>query len=378
MNPIITLEKTFDTILYSFPPGKPDPQQTCQKDGEMRDRVRQAAAEIPHGYYAFNYLRKRVGKKFAAGLEEELEIEKIASAWRKAYTSLYKLIPRLVTLNLKCVQDFLTTIDRKAAQWLLSPRSAKWEGSDPFFNALAEVQKNLPNLDINSLVFSQIDNHPSLSTFLNSFLNENKFKNLKEFVDYKVYKTEIVIDKSLIEKLCPNSSEILNDIEKMEPSRKIIFYNRVAFDSLARAYNLKQTKWTPFKNIDCLIKELTENGPLVVGGEFGKTFYVNPPTNKITTYGKEICSWQQGAKRVESTGAQHIVIVGAKKVNDTAGVVFFIDVNEASDPKNPSSQKYYKISYKNLTSHIESTGIASGHSNDGAPNWGYHGNFKLT
>lgn len=382
MNPITTLEKTSSNIVYSLPLGKPNPNSLAKKDVEDRDRVAQTVKKSFSSIYdACNYVRRRIGKNFEKELEEQRQIEKLGSNWRKAHLVAVNKFPLVTTLNTEYQNKFFSSIDQTAARWLLNPTKEcpNWEGSVEFSSALSEFLTHCaPTFNISELVFGEFGGRPSLAHFLKDFLNENKYKNVHEFLSHKgslLSQTDI----NLIKNIYLNSQNILQEIQEIDdPTTKWHRYREVAQHCLAMAYGLKETKWTPEQNIDSLIKELTEHGPLVIGGEFGKDYYIDSPTKIEIIHGKEACSWKPGAPRRKGVIQQYVVLVGAKKVKDM-GLVYFIDPTEASDPKNPSSQKYYKISYTNLKNHIESTGILSSHSTDGKmPNYGYHGNFKLT
>lgn len=83
----ITLLNTPNSIVYELPPGKPSPKECFTGSPDNRTRIPQPAQKGPACvYYAFNYLRRRIGpihdKKFA----RERNIEKIISNWRKSIT----------------------------------------------------------------------------------------------------------------------------------------------------------------------------------------------------------------------------------------------------------------------------------------------------
>lgn len=172
--------------------------------------------------------------------------------------------------------------------------------------------------------------------------------------------------------------ELTNHIKNKHRKMHAIYH--IACHYLAGTYHLKKTEWTPFMEVDSLIKELTLNGPLVVEGRFGMRCYDDKPSkNKELLKGQRLTfGWRPGAKRNEIAG--HVVVIVGAKITKEEELVYFIDPNERSDPQNSSSQRYFKISYKNLKSHIcDSAGkLANEPTESGLhAGYGYHGNFRI-
>lgn len=353
MIPIKIVEKKPNSIFYELPAGKPNPKESCPTGVDTRGRVIQKANKGSNTcfYDAMNRIRMRIGKCSGEEFQEQREIEILGSKWLKSCISLQKSLPKLVdTYNSESDRKYHSYITLEMAKKLLESK--------------------------NPQIYTKFDGRPSLSVLYEEFVQENKHKNFLVFLEDKLPKKEIAINKKLIENFAEH--KYLKDLEKTFEEKGIkdtleasIKYHYLACLFLAQAYDLPETQWTPFMDIDSLIKELTQKGPLAIGGKFGKQFYIEKPVEENIN-GRKICSWQQGAKRID-IGGHEIIIVGAKKVNDSA-LVYFIDPSEESDPDQPALQKYYKISYKNLTTNI--INVYGRADNQKEMLYGFHGHFN--
>lgn len=80
-----------ESILYHLPLGKPHTKEPFIGAPDLRSRIPQPAQKGPNCvYYAFNYLRQRIGKLHAPEFREARAIEKTISTWRKTITSAYE------------------------------------------------------------------------------------------------------------------------------------------------------------------------------------------------------------------------------------------------------------------------------------------------
>lgn len=353
MNPIKIVEKTPTSIFYELPAGKPDPNQPRPDGGvDTRDRViQQAQKGSTCWYYSINRLRKRIGKSAGSEWKKERQIELAGSLWRKQETAVHQSLPALTDFfGIEVSKKTFTSIDRNEAEERLKTKDA----------------------------FTEYGGRPSLSVLLTEFLQENKYQNLQEFLEEKISNKYIEIQKELIKNLGGSPNEVDNCLQMFDNKSydAIGFINHLGRIRLAEAYQLKVTQWTPLKNIESLIQELTLHGPLAVEGFFGKDCYIDEPIKEIVKE-REIYSWKPGSQR-RPTGGHVVVIVGAKKVKDCA-LVYFIDPTEKSDPQNPASQRCYKISYNNLTTHVrDSLGLVNkNQAGTGDVGYGYHGHFNI-
>lgn len=166
--------------------------------------------------------------------------------------------------------------------------------------------------------------------------------------------------------------------EKIDVVRKAAFLDCFSRKISAEKYGLKVSAWTPLQPIDSLIKELTLRGPLVVGGAFGQSAYIDQPfkmSQKL--HQRDVYAWKPGAKRHIVTFSGHtILLVGAKKVQEKA-FVYFIDPKDKSEPKDKSLQKLYMISYTNLTQYICDMHGRMKPDSLSEIGYGYYGNFQL-
>jgi hypothetical protein len=148
-------------------------------------------------------------------------------------------------------------------------------------------------------------------------------------------------------------------------------------DLHADFYRLGRSSWNPLQGIDKLLAELKEKGPLMVGGNLGRSSYA--PSVSLCTMtkqisGRDIYYWEKGTEHQKLTTSRTILLVGAKKTQNRA-FVYFIDPQDPSDPLDRSKQKIYMISYENLTSIICSVYGECEKSID--TEYAYHGHFKI-
>lgn len=123
--------------------------------------------------------------------------------------------------------------------------------------------------------------------------------------------------------------------------------------SLFRCLNLKQATWHPSYPLSSLIKEIEQNGPLLVLGQFGQRFYKDPPfqlSQKIQAFvggdvhERTLWGWLPGSRRNDELVRRHaVLIVGA---NAEKNHIYFIDPLDPSDPENPELQKIYVMSHE--------------------------------
>lgn len=369
MLPLSILERTDTSILYEIPAGKQNPKETCSVGEDNRERVRQSADKgNTCWYYTFNFIRKRIGKNPSKELTKERESEKLYSSLRKALTRHENSLPAIA--DLLCTEEATKTLENLNLERV----------------ALLMVNKEAlkPTLDM----AGKLEGRPSLFSFLEEFINENKCKNMHEFLLNKklhtrnTLKTTLLINSGVdINKLFESEISIANGYdkiawEKLDIATKSAFLDFFSRDAAAKAYGLHKSSWTPLKGIDGLITELKEKGPLFIGGAFGQSAYIDKPykmTQQIAE--RDVYAWNPRAKRHPTTFLGHaVLLIGAKKIQDKA-LVYFINSQDPSDPKDKSLQKIYAMSFTNLTSNIfDLHGRIKEDSNVG---YAYHGNFNL-
>jgi len=363
------LERTNNSIIYEIPAGKPDPQQKCTVDGDVRDRVMQAASKgNTCWYYTLNFIRRRIGDGLSEDFSEGRKIEKLCSQRRKAQTNHDNSLPAIAgQLQNQLGRDTLGGIDLEKAKFLIENR-----------------EKLQPIIDTPET----LEGSPSLFPFIEEFLKERNCRNMHEFLLIKKFSVlnqinikflsdfGISVEKLFEEETSEEHGYTKINWEELNVLEKAGFLDFFARDVSAKAYGLKKSSWTPLKRIEGLIEELKKNGPLYIGGAFGRPAYIDEPFKigqKLA--GREIYAWQKGAKRHPITFSAHsVLIVGAKKIQDNA-LVYFIDSLDPSDPKDLSKQKIYVISFTNLSLHI--CDLHGRVRKDSPVPYAYYGNFKI-
>lgn len=356
MLPISILEKTSTGIIYEIPPGKPDPEQKCNIDKETRSRVLQSGLKgATCWYYAFNFLRKRIGKNPCVGLEIARAIEKACSQRRKEQAAYDNAFPvSIAELYSKSDARLMKKLNLKTAKLFLESQT-----SSSF--ALSET----------------LEGRSSLIPYIKEFLREKKYKNMHEFLIYKRVSKTVEINIKFL-------SNFKTDIHKMtehEHWKKFDIEQQAAVldtyvrDLSADLYMLKKSSWKPLQGIDALCNALKEKGPLMILGDFGVSAYADEPfkmSQQINS--RDIYAWSPGSERNKSLAGHAVLLVGSKKIQDKA-FVYFIDPNDPSDPLDRSKQKIYMISFTNLTSNI--CDIIGHKKPDSNAEYAYYGDFKI-
>lgn len=370
MLPISILEKTNSSIVYEIPPGKPDPQQTCPLGEETRSRIFQSFYKgNTCWYYAFNFIRMRIGKNPPEGLQEKRKLEERCSQRRKKQTAHENSLPAiteqlttelgragLITMTLESVQSLLK--NRKELEPLIdSPQSR--EGG------------------------------PALFPFIEEFKREATCDNMHEFLINKKFDKRNEINEEFLNLFGKSGKELFHsqitphdpsyqqeEWEELSITTKGALLDFFARDLSAQAYGLKKSSWKPLESMDRLIEELNQKGPLFISGDFGKSAYVDQPyERKEEVGGRKVYAWRPGAKRHPEMFLGHsVLLIGAKKTQDLS-LVYFIDPIDPSDPRDRSKQKIYAISFKNLTDHI--CDLSGQVRKDSIMGYAYHGNFKI-
>jgi hypothetical protein len=127
-----------------------------------------------------------------------------------------------------------------------------------------------------------------------------------------------------------------------------------AFSQQCQLFNLVESCWNPELPVESLIEQLHLHGPHLVVGKIGRPFYEIPPFElKVKVAGRAVFGWKpEPLRKEENTGAGHFVVIVGAKLEEGKGYVYFVDPNDGSDPRDPSVQKVYVISYQRLKSTI--------------------------
>ena len=122
----------------------------------------------------------------------------------------------------------------------------------------------------------------------------------------------------------------------------------------ATKYGFKTSLWKKDKdqdNIDAFFKALKENGPMMVPGKFGKSYYVDPAGEASDIiFGKTVFGWAPNSAKKEVSRSHIVIIIGVIKQENTnntngGGYVYYMDPNDPSGPLSPQADKIYKMSY---------------------------------
>lgn len=358
MLPLWCLESTDNRILYEFPEGKPNPREKCTIGEERRERVLQSTQKgACCYYYAFNYLRRRIGKQSCRELRSQRRIERACSQLRKKLTEYDSSFPiHINELYSKTDTTMLQRMDRRRAQ--------------SFLDSL--------NPSVGPEVQSQ-EVCTSIIPCVEEFLKSEEFENLHQFLLSKRAQFLIELNMEFLAVFPTNVETMIQDIkwQQLCLEQKAASLSAFVRDLHADLYGLERSKWDSLKDIDKLIVELKEKGPLMIQGDFGMKAYIDPPVAMKQIGERDIYAWKPGAKRYESMDGHTVILVGAEKTQKI-GLVFFIDPADPSDPKDRTQQKIYAISFKNFTSNIRD--LIGFKSFEPGIGHAYHsnGNFKIS
>jgi hypothetical protein len=120
---------------------------------------------------------------------------------------------------------------------------------------------------------------------------------------------------------------------------------------VTKTYGLKSSEWNPNQSIEALFKRLSERGPMLVCGYFGKNYYVDPPIElKNEQLTKRVFGWKPNSTRINNLEPHVIILIGVIKpdANNPKGCIYYLDPSDIDDPQKPEADLMYRMSYQNL------------------------------
>lgn len=369
-NMISTLRSDEASFILSLPLGKPNTKiPLYNRLAGKHPHVAQSPQKGPACFfYGMNILRKRIGPNSGPDYMEARRVEKVCSDFNKERTLLDREIKIIAPRILKDLSNKGWSLEKKTINEVLIPYLKK---------ELSE--KAQQDSSYNNLIF-HFDEFCKQNEceYINIYL-ENKYNSSEEVVYAKFFKSMNVIPEEyyrecvlfeIRQKLANVRNIQPSDISELEVQSFVDYYpkwEQVKPRGLHSLYQLlssktlgfKTSKWKQSYSIDELQKCLKEEGPLIVGGQYGESLYFNEPTVTETIAGRPIYSWKPSDRRTFNSDFERkisekhtIVVIGAAKGGTKKGFVYFVDPKDGSDPENPLQQKIYKISYENFISNI--------------------------
>lgn len=127
----------------------------------------------------------------------------------------------------------------------------------------------------------------------------------------------------------------LKNVSCLEYSDNSVFYKK---PSNIQVNEDARTKYASSQKIETLIEELKEKGPLVGLGKIGPGSYdVDPFKLNDQIHNQDVYGWKQGAKRKENSQQNYVIVLGAKKEQDS-GYVFYT----VSDDVTPNTTDFLR------------------------------------
>ncbi len=336
-------------LLFVFCPpllGKPNPQEPRPAEGpDTRERIIQNPPRGSTCWYAvFNILRERY-KAPNTQDSRERKFEKIASMRRKAVSEHERSMPDIASqLNTEIIKEYFSTLTKEVVQ-----------------QGRGNVRETLRGLDAHA-------DQVKLLPFLPGFLEQTEYENLYDYLLYLMFTKRLEIDNLFFFRLQVDPKDLFESSRRVDPGcyaaidhgerwenlcpilQELFLDNLVRMLS-AQSYGLQISSWHPSQPFESFVKELEKNGPLCVGGSFGRPHY-RVPAEKLDKciQGRDVYGWSRSAPRNPSLVSGHtVLLVGAEKTR-VQNLVFYIDPLDESDPLCPEKQRIYVMTYGRLTS----------------------------
>ena len=336
-------------LLFVFCPpllGKPNPQEPRPAEGpDTRERIIQKPPRGNACWYAvFNMMRERYKAPNTQDLRER-RFEKIASMRRKEAFLHERLMPDIVCeLHTEIIKGFFSTLTKEVIQ-----------------QDRGNVGETLRRLDV-------LADRVKLLPLLPGFLEQTKHDNLYDYLVYLMFIKRLEIDKLFFSRLQVNPKDLFESSRRVDhccyepidhgekwenlcPQLQELLLDNFVRMLSAQTYGLQISSWHPNQPFESLVKELEKNGPLCVGGIFGRPHY-KVPAEKLDKciQGRDVYGWSRSAPRNRSLVSGHtILLVGAEKTR-VQNLVYYIDPLDESDPLCPEKQRIYVMTYGRLTS----------------------------
>lgn len=334
-----TIEHTSNSIMYAMPNGKPNLKQKVLEEKIPEIILQKKQKGNTCAYYAYNYIRKRIGDNISENsstqLKKERKIEKICSLYRKEQTKIGNIFDILNPL-VEVLDNKNESISLLKVHSIINHLLTKEEAEE----AKGILETCLKDNKTGSKSLKNMIEEKEISTSLEASLTF--YKNLN--VDYKK-RLAIILSKQL------NKLHLNDDIDELNVALK---RNIAHIDSLllmAEQYGLKESKWCPGK-IEGLIQELKDHGPLKVSGKHGRCYYSETPFKLSEKNGDyETYGFKPGATRKTINASHAVLLVGAKIINNKS-YVYIKEPNDENDPMKKETNKIYKISYEKFCEHL--------------------------
>ncbi len=346
--------------LYFKPPlpGKPDP--TAAFPGEeaavdLRLRVVKSASLTVCWKKVFDWIRVRYGQHADCQGLEGRRVEKWASELRRKVVVIYQREPLLCSCLKDPSKETLNSFLRGLTPDEVRERLTSPDGVLGFiFTAIKHTNEPLwfdENITRALQPFTDQTKDATLYDFLLNMSIRDKYTAHIEFL-----KHFSINPKTAFEEEKPKSQQRSTQDKawiELSLEEKHNFTDRYVQRFTAEQFRFGTSEWTPLSDVDTLINEIEEHGPLAIYGFFGTSYY---PKDALLVMerrleGHQIYYWTKNSRKKEICEPSHaVLLVGAEKIGSQQ-LVYFIDPNNASDPAHPETQRIYCMSYKTLLEH---------------------------
>lgn len=356
-------------VIYNIPLGKPDPSLECPEGQDTRPRVRREAAEQSLCFFvAAQVLRKHTGPKFCTAL-------KSLQAFDQALNQLLDEQARHEA-SIKVINDEFSdnwkTFDKEAVK-------------QNFSILISKIKFFTENNDS-----KQKRHFQETATFWANFLKQDRHQSLYDYFWDLKFRPRAQIQLTFMRATGCSNAEIAlqlmqyanenqgnllrkagDTFEEIPPKEWGGLMQLAVQMGAAIHYGIEPSLWMPSEDFSGFLQKLREHGPLLVMGDLGFHVYLSDPSKLQEKWGsREVYAWKPGTPKTKNLSVSHTVtVIGAVRGPETAngGYVYFLDPRNISDPHQPTLDKIYKISYKNLRENMVPFGYLYHGTNKGRP-----------
>ena len=209
-----------------------------------------------------------------------------------------------------------------------------------------DLQKILPQYK-----FSDTVTGLKMKTCISAFLSQTQYDDFIAYSQSFFVNDLYTVYQAFLEKLAVDVQKffeavrLIKKVKDLSTREKLPMIELLANKNLCFKFGAKYSSWNPIQPITELINQLKSNGPHLIRGPFGRSYYEEDPQVTSTIIeGKSLHFWKKGSARKNLQWLPNsIVIVGA---DEKLQHVYYLDTKD-------DSQKLYVISYENLTNNIQ-------------------------
>lgn len=186
---------------------------------------------------------------------------------------------------------------------------------------------------------------------LRNFVNST-YDNFYKFMHNQYFSAKLNACENFLNNICTHRiRDFLSEMEGDDLALRVSRLQLLIQALCATKYGFVTIQDEAFQNIKSLLEAVRTCGPMLISGKFGKGAYKTPPFMFTDLPEKPVFGWTPGAERTNDTRSHVVILMGVSTengtVNNEGGHVYFLDPIDSS-----VTSEIYKISYKNLKTHL--------------------------